>query len=236
MPTRQRPASRARCRFWRSQRGQLRAATRTARTPACGRSLRSPRSASSRADLGACGAADGRRRSRPRIAVSGGSHSANRVSPRSASRVLGHRDARPPARRSAGCHDAPGAALVAEASTKTGSLPYRRRAGAVGARCATLDPEHAAVGVALVNHDVAQPAQVQGPPRVLRQHGAVQHVRVGEHPVRVRSNPVALGESACRRRRWPAARPEARVRQPAAAGRRPAPWSATGRAPVRGRR
>ena len=52
--------------------------------------------------------------------------------------------------------------------------------------------EDAAVGVALVDHDVLQPAQERRPPRVRRQDSAVQHVRVRQHEPGVRPNPVPL--------------------------------------------
>lgn len=53
--------------------------------------------------------------------------------------------------------------------------------------------EHAAVAVALVDHDVAQALEEPRPPGVRRQQRAVQHVGVGQHEVRVRAHPVALG-------------------------------------------
>ena len=54
--------------------------------------------------------------------------------------------------------------------------------------------EHPAVGVALVDDDVAQPAQERRPAGVSGQHGAVQHVRVAEHPAARAAGPVALVE------------------------------------------
>ena len=54
--------------------------------------------------------------------------------------------------------------------------------------------EHPAVGVALVDDDVAQPAQERRPAGVPGQHRAVQHVRVAEHPAAVPPGPVALVE------------------------------------------
>ena len=54
--------------------------------------------------------------------------------------------------------------------------------------------EQAAVPVALVDHDVAQPAQEGRPALVLRQQRPVQQVGVGQHHVGVLANPVALVE------------------------------------------
>ncbi len=53
--------------------------------------------------------------------------------------------------------------------------------------------EDAAIGVALVDHDVLQPAQERRPPRVRRQDSAVQHVWVRQHEPGVRPNPIPLG-------------------------------------------
>jgi hypothetical protein len=52
--------------------------------------------------------------------------------------------------------------------------------------------EQAAVGVAFIDHDVAQPTQERGPPLVLRQDRAVHHVGIGQHPTRVRAHPIPL--------------------------------------------
>ena len=54
--------------------------------------------------------------------------------------------------------------------------------------------EQPAVGVALVQHDIAQAAQIARPSAVLRQQRAVQHVGVAEQPPPVLAGPVALGE------------------------------------------
>ena len=54
--------------------------------------------------------------------------------------------------------------------------------------------EQPAVGVALVQHDVAQAAQIARPSAVLRQQRAVQHVGIAEQPPPVLAGPVALGE------------------------------------------
>ena len=52
--------------------------------------------------------------------------------------------------------------------------------------------EHPAVGVALVDDDVGDPAQGARPLLVRRQDPAVEHVRVGDDPPRVPPHPVAL--------------------------------------------
>ena len=91
--------------------------------------------------------------------------------------------------------------------------------------------EDAAVGVALVDDHKAQPAQERGPLGVPGQDRPVQHVGVGEHEPGVRPDPVPFGLRACRRRsRWGGRRAGRRARRRSAAGRRRAPWSATGRA------
>ena len=54
-------------------------------------------------------------------------------------------------------------------------------------------PEQPPVGVALVEHHVAQAAQEGRPAGVLRQQRAVHHVRVAEQPARVAARPVPLG-------------------------------------------
>ncbi len=54
--------------------------------------------------------------------------------------------------------------------------------------------EQPAVGVALVQHDVAQAAQIARPSGVPRQQRAVQHVRIAEQPPPVLAGPVPLGE------------------------------------------
>ncbi len=52
--------------------------------------------------------------------------------------------------------------------------------------------EQPAVGVTLVDHHVPQSPQERRPALVGRQDAVVQHVRVGQHPVRVRPHPVPL--------------------------------------------
>ncbi len=52
--------------------------------------------------------------------------------------------------------------------------------------------EDAPVGVALVDHDVAQGAQEGGPPGVGGEHAPVQHVGVGQDEVRVLADPLAF--------------------------------------------
>ena len=51
-----------------------------------------------------------------------------------------------------------------------------------------------AVGVALIDHDVAQRSQEARPPLVARQEGEVQEVGVGQDDVGVGAGPVALGQ------------------------------------------
>ena len=78
---------------------------------------------------------------------------------------------------------------------------HERRAGAV-ARTDPSQPaqqqrdvraEHPAVGVRLVDDDVAQPAQERRPATVPRQDPAVEHVGVGEHPPCRAPHRVPLG-------------------------------------------
>ena len=105
---------------------------------------------------------------------------------------------------------------------------HQRRCGAVPRADPQQPPqqqgdvraEHPAVGVALVDDDVAQPAQERRPAGVPGQHGAVQHVRVAEHPAGVPAGPVALVERGVAVAARPAARPGGRARR----GR--ASWSA----------
>jgi hypothetical protein len=52
--------------------------------------------------------------------------------------------------------------------------------------------EHASVRVRLVDNYVSQPPEELGPARVRRQYPAMNHVRIGEDPARVRAHPVAL--------------------------------------------
>ena len=118
---------------------------------------------------------------------------------------------------------------------------HERRLGAVARRhplqpaqhVGHVRPEHAAVDVALVDHDVAQRAQERRPALVPRQHRAVQQVGVGQHVARVRADPGALlvdGVAVVRRDPQPV---ERRARRPRATGRARAPWWARGRAPWR---
>ena len=77
---------------------------------------------------------------------------------------------------------------------------HERGVGAVGGADAPqpsqhvgdVRPEHTAVVVALVDHDVAQRAQERRPAVVAGQHRAVQHVGVGEDVLGVVARPVAL--------------------------------------------
>ena len=48
--------------------------------------------------------------------------------------------------------------------------------------------EHAAIGVQLVDHDVAQVLEQLRPARMVRQDAGVQHVGIAEHDVRARAN------------------------------------------------
>ena len=61
--------------------------------------------------------------------------------------------------------------------------------------------EHAAIGVQLIQHDVAQILKQPLPARVMRQNSRVQHVRIGQHDVAALANRFARVGRACRRRR-----------------------------------
>ena len=90
--------------------------------------------------------------------------------------------------------------------------------------------EDAAVDVALVEDDVAQRPQERRPPLVPGQQGVVHEVGVGEDVLRVVADPAPLLRRGCPRRTSPRAARAAPVPPAGPAGRRPAPWSATGRA------
>ncbi len=86
--------------------------------------------------------------------------------------------------------------------------------------------EHAPVGMALVHHHVAQPAEQPGPVGVPGQQRVVQHVRGGQQVVRVRPGPRPLGVRGIAVHHGGRARRAAPARSPAEAGRRPAPgWA-----------
>jgi hypothetical protein len=53
---------------------------------------------------------------------------------------------------------------------------------------AQMAAEHAAIGVQLVDDDVAEILEQLRPPRMMRQDPRVQHVRIAEHQVRARAN------------------------------------------------
>ena len=103
---------------------------------------------------------------------------------------------------------------------------------------AEVAAEHAAIGVQLVDDDVAQVLEQLRPARVVRQDARVQHVGIAEHQVRARPNRpprvlrrvAVVGEHAdLRSAREPCERlaqsPAARRADPARA-----PWSETDRA------
>ena len=56
-----------------------------------------------------------------------------------------------------------------------------------------MRPQDPAVGVALVDDDVAQAPQEAGPALVARQQGEVEEVGVGQDDVGVGAHPVSLG-------------------------------------------
>ena len=87
----------------------------------------------------------------------------------------------------------PGSATVADASRITGVGPVpRAHPPQPPQHLGHVAAEHPAVVVALVDHDVAQPAQERRPARVLRQQGVGEHVRIGVHVARVRPGPVPV--------------------------------------------
>ena len=75
------------------------------------------------------------------------------------------------------------------------------RVGAVSGGDASQPPQHLRdvrpedplVAVGLVDDDVSQPAQQRRPAAMVRQHGEVQHVGVGEHQVGVFAGESSLG-------------------------------------------
>ena len=212
----------------RTRRARSNSAPRRERTKASVRAPSTTRSASSRAASAPAARRTGASCS-PRSAVSGGSHSANVRAPCGEASSVTAVDRQPDSRDA----DAAGSATVAEASTKTGVGAVRRAHPPQPAQhLRDVRAEQPAVGVALVDDHVAQPAQERRPPRVRRQDPAVQHVRVGQHPVGVRAHPVALLERGVAVEGGRRARRAAPARAARAAGRRPAPWSATGRAPA----
>ena len=87
-------------------------------------------------------------------------------------------------------------------------------------------PEDPAVGVALVDDDVPQPAQQSRPASVPGQQPAVQHVRVRQHPVTRARAPSPAPHRRCRRRTAPPASQAAPVTPARPAGPPRAPWSA----------
>ena len=88
--------------------------------------------------------------------------------------------------------NAAGSATVADASTRRGPRAVARAHPQQPAQQQRhVRAEHPAVGVALVHHHELQPAQERRPLAVPRQQGAVQHVRVAEHPAGVLPGPVA---------------------------------------------
>ena len=166
----------------------------------------------------------------PDSSVSGGSHSAKTSSPRGRG-VVGDLDdgqAGQAARRPRGLGGGGGGEQEDRVGAVAGAQPAQpaQHLGDVGA-------EDAAVGVALVDDDVAQGAQEGGPAGVGGQDAAVQHVRIGEDVVGVLAYPLAFLEGRVAvvdgraDRRCPAGR---RAPSPSGAGRRPGPWSGRGRA------
>ena len=59
-----------------------------------------------------------------------------------------------------------------------------------------MRPQDPAVGVALVDDDVAQAPQETGPALVARQQGEVEEVGIGQDDVGVSAHPVALGQGS----------------------------------------
>ena len=90
--------------------------------------------------------------------------------------------------------------------------------------------ENSAVGVALVDDHVLQPAQHPGPPVVGRQHARGAACPGSSAPSWRGRAPSPGRPSGCRRRRRRAGDPAARGIPGTAVGRRPAPWSGPGRA------
>ena len=159
----------------------------TGRTPACGRRAPRGRRAASRRPT----AADRRSGApcSPVRSVSGGSHRA---------KVAPGRGEPSSVTASTGAPDQPGGGRGGIGHRRRGE--HEDRLGPVAAADAAQPPEHVpdvrtehpAVGVALVDDHVGDPAQRAGPLLVGGQDPAVQHVRVGHDPPRVPPHPVPL--------------------------------------------
>ena len=99
----------------------------------------------------------------------------------------------------------PGLAMVAEQQMNCGDAAVEARDAAQPAQhIAQVAAEDAAIGVQLVQHDVAQILEQARPAGVVRQDAGVQHVRIGQHDVplfadgraRVGGRVAVVGENA----------------------------------------